>query len=409
MNNEKNKKIYTSTLLIFSIIGIISGCGFFFWANGWVIFLFPQFGTSKKNQTSLQEEKKSNKQEYLLYMPRKKNHIERESILITDCNAQVAQTSIANWLAKIYEEGLLEKQTSLQDVSLNADGQDLIVSFDRPPFNKQASIYEKLFFLNSLCKTLIPLLPNVRTITWLVHHAPLNDCHLDTTQPWPIEGFIDKKKIQQPQLKKVFNKKNLTIMLDPAGDAANKGRLIDGTFERGITLQCAEYIKKTLQKDTSYRSILTRFPGETIEPLQNAMFSNRLQADIFINVNFFWKSTEPAECFLLYYINNPSSTIWSQQTPFWVPITDAYKKNLKATILVGSTLENNIRKEFNKTIALNPLLGAPIKPLMGLTCPAISIEIGLTKTTNLAKIMPALSTAIKNSLAELSKDDTTDT
>ena len=37
-----------------------------------------------------------------------------------------------------------------------------------------------------------------------------------------------------------------TIMIDPAGDAKHTGRLIQDTLERGISLQCAEELKKNL-------------------------------------------------------------------------------------------------------------------------------------------------------------------
>ena len=35
-------------------------------------------------------------------------------------------------------------------------------------------------------------------------------------------------------------------MIDPSGDAKHTGRVIQDTFERGITLQCAEALKKEL-------------------------------------------------------------------------------------------------------------------------------------------------------------------
>ena len=38
--------------------------------------------------------------------------------------------------------------------------------------------------------------------------------------------------------------KKFTIMLDPSGDAKHTGRIINKTFERGISLQCAEVLKK---------------------------------------------------------------------------------------------------------------------------------------------------------------------
>ncbi|HSW75550.1 MAG TPA: hypothetical protein VLG50_00750, partial [Candidatus Saccharimonadales bacterium] len=55
-----------------------------------------------------------------------------------------------------------------------------------------------------------------------------------------------------------------TIIIDPLGDPKNTGREIDDVFERGITLQCAEELKKQLNNVLPHiRVILTRVPGET--------------------------------------------------------------------------------------------------------------------------------------------------
>ena len=40
-----------------------------------------------------------------------------------------------------------------------------------------------------------------------------------------------------------------TLMIDPAGDAKEPGRAIDDTFERGITLQLAEELKRTIEAE----------------------------------------------------------------------------------------------------------------------------------------------------------------
>ena len=70
--------------------------------------------------------------------------------------------------------------------------------------------------------------------------------------------------------------KPFSIMLDPAGDAQTTGRIIDDNYERGVTLQLCEDIKKQLEAEQpkNTRIVLTRFPGETIDPLQNANFAN---------------------------------------------------------------------------------------------------------------------------------------
>src|SRR3989339_258513 len=108
------------------------------------------------------------------------------------------------------------------------------------------------------------------------------------------------------------SKQNLfTIMIDPAGDAKHTGRLVQDTLERGISLQCAEELKKVImQKHTNIRVILTRVPGETIQPLQNASFANRLNIDLYLSIYFYEEQHTPAYITLYHYIENPIVDYW---------------------------------------------------------------------------------------------------
>ena len=45
-----------------------------------------------------------------------------------------------------------------------------------------------------------------------------------------------------------------TLMLDPAGDAQYPGRIIDDSFERGITLQCVEELQRVIRQTLSKRA-----------------------------------------------------------------------------------------------------------------------------------------------------------
>src|SRR5436190_20786936 len=78
------------------------------------------------------------------------------------------------------------------------------------------------------------------------------------------------------------------IIIDPTGDAHKTGRVIFDTFERGLTLQCAEKIKHILDHTHSHLStIITRLPGDIVYELQNASLANRTNADLFISLNFY--------------------------------------------------------------------------------------------------------------------------
>lgn len=94
-----------------------------------------------------------------------------------------------------------------------------------------------------------------------------------------------------------------TLMIDPTGDGAYAGREIQDSFERGITLQCAQELKKQLTDHfANIRVILTRAAGETIQPMHNALFSNRLQAQLYLRIGFYHEPDMPSHIALFYYI-----------------------------------------------------------------------------------------------------------
>ena len=76
-------------------------------------------------------------------------------------------------------------------------------------------------------------------------------------------------------------------MINPFGDAQYAGRIVDDSFERGLTLQFAEELQRKISKILPVRVVLSRFAGETLENLQVANFSNRLQVDFFISIHFY--------------------------------------------------------------------------------------------------------------------------
>ena len=66
------------------------------------------------------------------------------------------------------------------------------------------------------------------------------------------------------------------------------GRIVNDSFERGLTLQFAQELKKELELNfNNIRVVLTRIPGETLESLQNANFANRLNVDFYLSIHFY--------------------------------------------------------------------------------------------------------------------------
>lgn len=192
--------------------------------------------------------------------------------------------------------------------------------------------------------------------------------------------------------------KDFTIMLDPSGDAQHTGRTINNTFERGISLQCAEALKKKITAaypDT--RVILTRVPGETLQPLQNASFANRLNIDLYLSLYFYKEEETRQQVSLYYYLANKTTDFWHKpETLFFYPADQAYLLNIHKTKQLGeqflSVLKNPNGISFFQVAGL---FGIPFKPLLGITAPALSLEIGLQNSSDWNYIIEPIITFIE--------------
>ncbi|MBN1549148.1 N-acetylmuramoyl-L-alanine amidase [Candidatus Babeliales bacterium] len=174
--------------------------------------------------------------------------------------------------------------------------------------------------------------------------------------------------------------KPFSIMLDPAGDAQNTGRIVGDSFERGITLQFAEALKHELEATyQSIRVILSRVPGETIEPLQNANFANRLNVDLYLSIHFYEDVKEHPQMYLYYFIYNPVTDRWNttRRLSFY-PYDQAHLISIKTTQSWAQTLFNNLNQQkYKKLFTMHEIAGLPFKPLIGVRAPALALEASL--------------------------------
>lgn len=195
-----------------------------------------------------------------------------------------------------------------------------------------------------------------------------------------------------------------TIMLDPSGDAKHTGRIINNTFERGISLQCAETLKKRiLEAFPKTRVILTRVPGETLQPLQNASFANRLNVDLYLSLYFYKEQETSQHVTLYYYLANKTTDFWHQpDSLFFYPAHQAYLLNLKTTKKLGDQFLS-ILKDPDKIpfFQATGLFGIPFKPLNGITAPALSLEIGLQNNKDWNYIIDPILTFIEYAQNEI--------
>jgi N-acetylmuramoyl-L-alanine amidase len=175
--------------------------------------------------------------------------------------------------------------------------------------------------------------------------------------------------------------KTFSLMLDPAGDAKYPGREIDDAFERGVTLQYAKKVKYELETTfPDMRVIITRVPGESTEPLQNAQFANRLQVDLYVHISFFKATEEKPQLFVWYYVHNGITDFWHKPSNAYtlIPYDKAHLKKIATTQQWGTSIQeilsqNNYRNQFE----VMGFYGTRYKPLVGIVGPALGIEASI--------------------------------
>jgi len=154
---------------------------------------------------------------------------------------------------------------------------------------------------------------------------------------------------------------------------------IDDYLERGATLQFANAVKKLIEKThNNIRVVLTRFPGETIQPRQNASFANRLDVDLYLSLHFFKQTTRKPLLHFFFFCLDPTTDFWPTQTPelAFVKSNEIYKQSIKCSKLWAHTLFETMHKHADSFDATKPL-GIPFKPLYGLKAPSIGVEASL--------------------------------
>ncbi|MFA5306242.1 MAG: N-acetylmuramoyl-L-alanine amidase [Candidatus Babeliales bacterium] len=172
-----------------------------------------------------------------------------------------------------------------------------------------------------------------------------------------------------------------TLMIDPAGHAQQTGRKLWTVFERAETFKCAEALKIAFENySNTVRVILTRAPGEEIIPLQNASFANRLGVDFFLRIQCTKDDGEKPSLTIYYHEHDPliDKAQRAAQPYAFTPIAHAHFHNIGRSISIAQSLNNALSaSDYQKNFLCNGTYGLPLKPLVGITAPALIIEIGL--------------------------------
>jgi hypothetical protein len=169
--------------------------------------------------------------------------------------------------------------------------------------------------------------------------------------------------------------KTYYIVLDPSGDIHYTGRSIGDSFERAITLQCAEKIKEYIEtKDPHYKVIITRLPGETMSELQTASLSNKLNADLCISLNFYYSQETKLFIYQCAYNDVPLQT----HSLCFIPYDQAYLCNKSTTDHIMNIFNTVLRSpHYAHLFQVSTYNALPLKQIIGITAPSFVIEAGI--------------------------------
>jgi len=191
-----------------------------------------------------------------------------------------------------------------------------------------------------------------------------------------------------------------TIMLDPTGDNAYAGRRIEDSYERTLTLQIAQAAQQQIESlYRNVRVIITRVPGERSEPLQNASFANRLPADFYCSLNLFQAKKSNASLFIYFLQKSTDQQVAHKaQTLSFIPYYEAHQKTLPLTQQIAAEVHSALHQDYARYFTIHKPLGIPYAPFIGIQCPALCLEIGISKKDDGATAIAPLVTILEKAV-----------
>jgi hypothetical protein len=177
---------YNKSYLILSLLLFGVGLLFYSWYNELIIIRLP----FKKIGTPVSHDQSQKKLSTLTFFNGDTFTTEQRELLISENSIKTLNDLITTWLTIQEEEQIIHKKVALHSILLDNTGKEAFISFDRNPLLKDASIYDKYNWIESLLKTIKDNVTSVQTVRFLVQGKPLPDYHLDFNVAWHITGYI---------------------------------------------------------------------------------------------------------------------------------------------------------------------------------------------------------------------------
>lgn len=168
-------------------------------------------------------------------------------------------------------------------------------------------------------------------------------------------------------------------MIEAAGDSSHPGRIIDDSFESSIAFDIAHALKnKILQECPTAQIIINRTLGETVTPLQNANFANKLDANLYLSIHTFAEA-DPKPRIFIYQFSYLDSFIAKDGMSFY-PFDKIYLVHEPQTTQWANRIYQKLSE--NPSVQTKKIAKIPFKPLIGIKASAIGLELGLKNKTS---------------------------
>ncbi len=133
----------------------------------------------------------SNKKKVLVhYWHNEQWNQEEVSLLLSEHTYNNIYHLISQYLQLLQDESIIKHKTIIQQVLINYDDQEALLSFDRVPWNKEFCTQDTLMIVEGILRTIKANEPRIKKVRFLVNHQPMTDTHLDFSNAWPIDGFL---------------------------------------------------------------------------------------------------------------------------------------------------------------------------------------------------------------------------
>lgn len=194
------------------------------------------------------------------------------------------------------------------------------------------------------------------------------------------------------QMKK-HGTKVITLVFDPAGRTGTHQRMIDGISEPTITYQLVLSLKKKLEENNPYLRIVILRDTKTDNQLEHISAANQTHANLYINFQAY-QSKQKKNSLGIYHMLYRTTDTWPiERVTNFLPINLSHRISIKKTIFFEKTIMESLVEHKAISTAVS---GMPLKSLLGLTIPALLLELGLAQSTSYELFIDPLVHAFSN-------------